>query len=86
MLHRWITIAVTLALFGAGLLGMGQVPVSYTHLDVYKRQIIDSFLFNFWPEPGMSGGFRATLMIFFKLMTCRKVAFSQQVAMFAERL
>ena len=34
----------------------------------------------------MSGGFRATLMIFFKLMTCRKVAFSQQVAMFAECL
>ena len=31
---------------GSGLLPPGSNPVSYTHLDVYKRQVYDTFLDN----------------------------------------
>ena len=37
---------------GALLPGMGSVPVSYTHLDVYKRQDTGWYGYNSWASPG----------------------------------
>ena len=33
-------------------LKQGSKPVSYTHLDVYKRQVFDFDYLSFWPHPG----------------------------------